>query len=54
MEKAQIERSGCLAMRLNAINAYVNNGQTPETYTKYISDGFFGIIREDLDRRKCV
>lgn len=48
MEKAYIERSGCLAMGLNAINAYLNNGQTPETYTKYIRDEFFGVIREDL------
>ncbi len=48
MEKAHIERSGCLAMGLNAINAYLNNGQTPETYTKYIRDEFFGVIREDL------
>ncbi len=48
MEKAHIERSGCLAMGLNAINAYLNNGQTPETYVKYIKDEFFGIIREDL------
>ena len=32
MEKAHIERSGCLAMGLNAINAYLNTGQTPETY----------------------
>lgn len=48
MEKAHIERSGCLAMGLNAINAYLNNGQTPETYTKYIKDEFFGVIREDL------
>ena len=48
MEKAHIERSGCLAMGLNAINAYLNNGQTPESYTKYIKDEFFGVIREDL------
>ncbi|GAX61663.1 succinate dehydrogenase/fumarate reductase, flavoprotein subunit [Candidatus Scalindua japonica] len=48
MEKAHIERSGCLAMGLNAINAYLNNGQTPEKFTKYISDEFCGVIREDL------
>jgi len=48
MEKAHIERSGCLAMGLNAINAYLNDGQTPETYVKYIKDEFFGVIREDL------
>lgn len=48
MEKAHIERSGCLAMGLNAINAYLTTGQTPETYVKYVKDEFFGIIREDL------
>jgi adenylylsulfate reductase subunit A len=48
IEKAHIERSGCLAMGLNAINAYLTTGQTPETYVKYVKDEFFGIIREDL------
>ena len=48
MEKAHIERSGCLAMGLNAINAYLNTGQTPETYVEYVKDEFFGVIREDL------
>jgi adenylylsulfate reductase, subunit A len=48
MEKAHIERSGCLAMGLNAINAYLTTGQTPETYVKYVKDEFFGVIREDL------
>jgi len=48
MEKAHIERSGCLAMGLNAINAYLNSGVTPETYVKYVKDEFVGVIREDL------
>lgn len=48
MEKAHIERSGCLAMGLNAINAYLNTGQTPEAYVEYVKDEFFGVIREDL------
>jgi adenylylsulfate reductase subunit A len=48
MEKAHIERSGCLAMGLNAINAYLNAGQTPEAYVEYVKDEFFGVIREDL------
>jgi len=48
MEKAHIERSGCLAMGLNAINAYLNAGQTPEMYVEYVKDEFFGVIREDL------
>ncbi len=48
MEKAHIERSGCLAMGLNAINAYLNPGQTPETFVDYVKKEFFGVIREDL------
>ncbi|MEP9411685.1 MAG: adenylyl-sulfate reductase subunit alpha [Candidatus Brocadia sp.] len=48
MEKAHIERSGCLAMGLNAINAYLHPGQTPESYVAYIERQFEGIIRKDL------
>lgn len=48
MEKAHIERSGCLAMGLNAINAYLNYGQTPESYVSYVERQFEGIIRKDL------
>ena len=48
MEKAHIERSGCLAMGLNAINAYLNPGQTPESYVAYVERQFEGIIRKDL------
>ncbi|MCF6159136.1 MAG: adenylyl-sulfate reductase subunit alpha [wastewater metagenome] len=48
MEKAHIERSGCLAMGLNAINAYLNPGQTPDIHVSYIERQFEGIIRKDL------
>ena len=48
MEKAHIERSGCLAMGLNAINAYIHSGQTPESYVSYVEKQFVGIIRKDL------
>ncbi|MGQ3683498.1 MAG: adenylyl-sulfate reductase subunit alpha [Candidatus Loosdrechtia sp.] len=48
MEKAHIERSGCLAMGLNAINAYLHPDQTPESYASYIERQFEGIIRKDL------
>jgi adenylylsulfate reductase subunit A len=48
MEKAHIERSGCLAMGLNAINAYLRPCETPESYVRYIKEEFFGVIREDL------
>lgn len=48
MEKAHIDRSGCLAMGLNAINAYLNPGQTPESYVSYVEREFEGIVRKDL------
>ncbi len=48
MEKAHIERSGCLAMGLNAINAYLHAGQTPESYVAYVERQFEGILRKDL------
>lgn len=48
MEKAHIERSGCLAMGLNAINAYLHTGQTPDSYVAYVERQFEGIIRRDL------
>ena len=31
-EKANIKRSGCLAAGVNAINAYIVKGRTPEDY----------------------
>ena len=48
MEKAHIDRSGCLAMGINAINAYLNPGETPETFVNYIKNEFMGVVREDL------
>ena len=48
MEKAHIERSGCLAMGLNAINAYLHAGHTPESYVAFVERQFEGIIRKDL------
>lgn len=48
MEKAHIERSGCLAGGMNAINAYLNPGETPESFVKYVRFDSCGLIREDL------
>lgn len=48
VEKANIERSGCLAAGMNAINAYLNPGETPESFTKYVRYDAMGLIREDL------
>jgi len=48
MEKAHIDRSGCLAGGMNAINAYLNPGETPESFTRYVRFDSCGLIREDL------
>ncbi len=48
VEKANIKRSGCLAAGVNAINAYLNPGETPESYLEYVKKDSAGLIREDL------
>ena len=47
-DKANIKRSGCLAAGVNALNAYIGKGQTPEDFVKYVKRDSEGIIREDL------
>lgn len=47
-EKANIRRSGCLAAGVNAINAYITKGQTPQDYVEYAKEDAKGIVREDL------
>ncbi|MHB1126248.1 MAG: adenylyl-sulfate reductase subunit alpha [Bacillota bacterium] len=47
-EKANIKRSGCLAAGVNALNAYITPGETPESYVEYVKKDANGIIREDL------
>lgn len=47
-EKANIKRSGCLAAGVNALNAYIVNGQTPENYLDYVINDSEGLVREDL------
>lgn len=48
MEKAHIRRSGCLASGMNAINAYLNPGETPESFVRYVRADAMGLVREDL------
>ncbi|WP_035172080.1 adenylyl-sulfate reductase subunit alpha [Caldanaerobius polysaccharolyticus] len=48
IEKAHVERSGCLAAGVNAINAYLNPGETPASYVDYVKKDTAGLIREDL------
>jgi adenylylsulfate reductase subunit A len=47
-EKANIKRSGCLAAGVNALNAYIVKGRTPEDYVDYCRKDADGIVREDL------
>ena len=47
-EKAHIKRSGCLAAGVNALNAYITEGRTPQDYVDYCVKDAHGIAREDL------
>ncbi|MDR0827273.1 MAG: adenylyl-sulfate reductase subunit alpha [Desulfovibrio sp.] len=47
-EKARIERSGCLAAGVNAINAYIGEGRCPQDYVDYARKDAAGIVRGDL------
>lgn len=48
VDKGNIVRSGCLAAGVNALNAYINPGQTEDDYLEYVKREFKGIVREDL------
>jgi len=48
MEKAHIYRSGCLAAGISAINAYLNPGETPESFLRYVVRDTHGVVRDDL------
>nr|WP_303243916.1 adenylyl-sulfate reductase subunit alpha [uncultured Cellulosilyticum sp.] len=48
LEKAHIVRSGCLAAGVNALNAYIVSGKTPEDYVAYARKDAADIVREDL------
>jgi adenylylsulfate reductase subunit A len=47
-EKAHVDRSGCLAAGMNAINAYLNPGETAESFVRYVRFDACGLVREDL------
>lgn len=47
-EKAHIKRSGCLAAGVNALNAYIVDGRTPQDYVDYARKDADGIVRGDL------
>lgn len=48
VDKANINRSGCLAAGVNALNAYITEGHTPEDYADYAARDAEGIVRYDL------
>lgn len=48
VDKANIKRSGCLAAGVNALNAYITEGETVDSYVDYVKDEFEQVIREDL------
>lgn len=52
-EKAHIKRSGCLAAGVNALNAYITEGHTPEDYVEYARKDADGIVRDDLLYSMC-
>ncbi len=48
MEKAHVYRSGCLAAGISALNAYLNPGETPESFLRYAIRETVGVVRDDL------
>ncbi|MFP3299004.1 MAG: adenylyl-sulfate reductase subunit alpha [Thermocladium sp.] len=51
VEKANINRSGAVAMGLSAINTYLGmkcKENTPEDFVKYVKTDLMGIVRDDL------
>ncbi len=48
VDRAFIKRSGCLAAGVNALNAYIGEGETIDSYLDYIKNEFGNVIREDL------
>lgn len=47
-DKANINRSGCLAAGVNALNAYITEGHVPTDYADYAASDAEGIVRDDL------
>lgn len=48
MEKAHVDRSGCLAAGVNALNAYLAPGEPPDAFVSFVKADFGGLVREDL------
>lgn len=48
IDKGNIERSGCLASGINAINAYITENESPYSYLEYVKKDNYNLIRDDL------
>lgn len=48
MEKAHIDRSGCLAGGMDAVNTYIPKDKTPEDLVRWSRSQAGGLLREDL------
>lgn len=48
LEKAHLYRSGCLAAGISALNAYLYDGETPESFLRYVQRDTLGVVRDDL------
>lgn len=48
VDKANIDRSGCLAAGVNALNAYIGPEHVPQDYVEYARKDANGIVRDDL------
>ena len=48
VDKAHIRRSGCLSAGVNALNAYIGKGESPESFLEYVREDSESIIRDDL------
>jgi adenylylsulfate reductase, subunit A len=48
LEKAHVYRSGCLAAGISALNAYLHQGETPESFLRFVIRDTAGIVRDDL------
>ncbi|MGE5553315.1 MAG: adenylyl-sulfate reductase subunit alpha [Betaproteobacteria bacterium] len=48
MEKAYLDRSGCLAAGVNALNAYLRPEDDPGRFVEWVREDNGGLVREDL------
>lgn len=47
-DKANIRRSGCLAAGVNALNAFIGEGESADTFLEYVKNDSENVVRDDL------